>query len=188
MKKNNTIVLCLLLFIALLLGPRSIYAQNIAGESASFVLAKGVSNTEAVDYGLKKMAIKNVLERYNSPLLPYVDDFVNACRKYEMDCYLIPAISGLESTFGQFIYPQSYNAWGFGGGYIMFGSWENGIDQVASTLRHNYIDKGATTVETIAPIYAESKTWAPRVNWFKKQFEAEEQKLQLYFGDQGVQL
>lgn len=188
MGRINTIVLFLLLFLIFLLGGSAVYGQNVAGNSAFITKNKANSCVDKVNYGIKKIALKNVLNRYGSPLVSHVDDFVQACKKYDINCYLVPAISGLESGFGRFIWPNSFNAWGFGGGYIMFGSWTHGIDRVASTLRYNYMDKGALTVETIAPIYAESKTWAPRVNFFMREFENEERKLQLYFASNKVEL
>lgn len=165
--------------LALML-PVSINArEQSAGDSA------GISNGVGVNYSLnpahdlliKKTSIKKVLNRYNSPLVDNIDDFMKACNKYNLDCYLLPAITGLESTFGQFIYPNSYNPFGWGGGYIMFTNWGEGIDAVARGLRQNYLNKGAQTTTQIGRIYSTSPTWAIRVDFLKKQFYNEEEKL-----------
>ena len=100
----------------------------------------------------------------------------------------MPSIAGLESTFGKFIWPNSYNAFGWARGFMMFENWADGIDTVAKGLRNGYLDKGALTVEDIGPIYSESPTWAIRVNFFIKQFEKEEEKITLLSNQFPVQL
>ena len=104
------------------------------------------------------------------------ESFVKTCIKYKIDCYLLPSIAGLESTFGKFVWPNSHNAFGWARGFMMFDSWAEGIDTVGAGLRKGYLNKGALTVEDIGPIYSESPTWAIRVNYFINQFEREEEK------------
>ncbi len=135
-----------------------------------------------------KTVIESVLKRYDSPLAGESESFVKTCIKYQIDCYLLPSIAGLESTFGKFIYPNSYNPFGWDRGYMMFSDWSEGIDTVAKGLKKGYLNKGATTVDTIGPIYSESPTWAIRVNFFVSQFEKEEKKLSLLSNEFPVQL
>jgi len=137
---------------------------------------------------IKRMAISRVLNKYNSPLVDQIDSFINSCTNYNLDCYLLPSITGLESYFGRYTYPGSHNPFGWGGGYIMFDTWDKAIDTVAKGLRENYVNKGAETIEEIAPIYAESPTWAVRVQFFKTQFEAEEKQLSLLLSGNEVKL
>jgi len=118
-------------------------------------------------------AVKRVFEKYDSPLSEVAYAYVKYADEYEIDWKLLPSISGLESSYGKFLMPDSYNAYGWGGGYIYFDSWEDGIETISKSLRKNYYDRGANTVEKIGPIYAESKTWVPRVNIIMKQFEEE---------------
>ena len=136
----------------------------------------------------KKYAIKKVLEKYNSPLVNNVDDFIKACLDYQIDCYFLPAITGLESTFGHYILPNSFNPFGWGGGYIVFKSWGEGIDKVAYGLKNNYLNRGLKTIEEIGAIYSESPTWAKRVQFFINEFEKEEENLRLYFEKNEVKL
>ncbi len=138
-------------------------------------------------YGIKK-AIKEVLKKYNSPLIGEVDNFVNVCAKYKIDCYLLPAIAGLESTFGHFIYPGSYNPFGWGGGYIIFSSWSEAIEKVGAGLRYNYLNQGVANLWSIGKIYSESPSWAIRVQYFINQFAQEEEKILLFFSKNSVQL
>ena len=159
----------------------SVKAEIIAGGSAPLVYNSFISSIDIEQLHQKKLkiAIETVLKKYNSPMSEESDSFIKACIKYQIDCYLLPSIAGLESTFGKFIWPNSYNPFGWARGYMMFDSWDEGIDTVAKGLRKGYLNKGALTVEDIGPIYSESPTWAVRVNYFINQFEKEEEKMSL---------
>lgn len=156
-------------------------AETIAGSSAPLAYNSFINTNDIEQLRQEniKIAIETVLKRYNSPMAEESDAFVKACIKYKIDCYLLPSIAGLESTFGKFIWPNSYNPFGWARGYMMFENWSEGIDTVAKGLRNGYMNKGALTVEDIGPIYSESPTWAVRVNYFIRQFEKEEEKMSL---------
>ena len=158
-----------------------------AGQSAiiSYKITLQDQN-KAVFY--KKYAIKNILEKYQSPLINSVDSFIDACFTYQLDCYLLPAISGLESTFGRYILPNSYNPFGWGGGRIIFKNWDESINSVGLGLKNNYLNRGLITVESIGSVYSESPTWAIRVRFFINQFKKEEENLRLYFEKNEVKL
>ena len=176
----------IIIALLLLYKVANVYAvENIAGHSAYI---SDVRNLSQHDFSLKRNAILKVLNKYESPLTSNVDAFVETCLNYDIDCYLLPSISGLESTFGRYVHPGSYNPFGWGGGYIMFNNWDQAINTVGKGLRKNYIDKGAASVDEIAPIYAESKTWAPRVKIFMAAFEEEEAKIDAIIGENVVQL
>lgn len=186
----NKLIITTVFTALFLLSACSIKAEIIAGGSAplthqSFIADKDVEYIKEKEL---KIIIESVLNKYNSPLTGESEAFVKACIKYQINCYFLPSIAGLESTFGKFIYPNSYNPFGWGRGYMMFASWSEGFDTVAKGLKNGYIKKGAETIEEIGPIYAESPTWAIRVNWFIKQFEKEEEKLTLLSDQFPVQL
>ncbi len=165
-------------------------AAVIAGDSATLSMnfkADKRAIEDAANFK-KRLAIKAVLERYNSPMVDEVDSFMVTCKKYDLDCYLLPSIAGLESTFGRFIYPDSNNPFGWGRGLIMFDDWSEAIDTVGSGLRNNYINRGATTIDEIGAIYCEGNTWAGKIKWFMKEFQKEEDKLSLYTASFPVQL
>ncbi|MEK7633280.1 MAG: hypothetical protein AAB437_00360 [Patescibacteria group bacterium] len=186
--KKLIIIIILTLFFFLSAIP--IRAEIIAGSSA-LLTHQSFINDEAIELMREKqlkMVIESVLNRYNSPLAGESESFVKACIKYQIDCYLLPSIAGLESTFGKFIWPNSYNPFGWDRGYMMFENWSEGIETVAKGLNKGYLNKGAKTVEDIGPIYSESPTWAVRVNFFIRQFEKEEEKLTLLSGQFPVQL
>ncbi len=157
----------------------AIFAVNAATVSA----ATTVPNTQVLAIQSKDMrvvALQNVLERYNSPLAPYAAYYIEEADKNEMDWRLLPAIAGLESSFGLHQMPGSHNSYGWGGGHIYFESVEDGITTVLGALKTKYASRGATTVESIAPIYSESPTWAPRIRFFMNKIEAEYARLGMH--------
>ncbi len=166
-------------------------AAIIAGDSASLSSAFKADRNEVEKSALfkKRLAIKTVLQRYDSPMVGEVDSFLKTCEKYSLDCYLLPSIAGLESSFGRFTYPGSNNAFGWGRGLIMFKDWSEGIDVVGRGLRENYMDKwNAQTIDEIGAIYCEGNTWAGKIKWFMNEFKKEEAKLSLYTSNFPVQL
>ena len=59
---------------------------------------------------------------------------------------------------------------GYGcGAYKKYGSVEEGLVGMIDNLHKNYYSHGLTTVETIAPRYAESGTWPAKINWYVDQ-------------------
>lgn len=111
------------------------------------------------------------LKSHNSPLSEYAAVFVQTADKYELpDWRLVPAIAGVESTFGKAIPENSYNAYGWANGTHRFQSWEESIATVSKTLKSRYVDRGADTVEEIGRIYAPpSNTWAVKVRFFMRE-------------------
>lgn len=131
--------------------------------------------------------MNEVLKRYDSPLLGQVDSFIDACSTYNLDCYLLPSISGVESTFGKFLIPGTFNPFGWGRGALAFKSYDDTIMTVGKAIREKYIDKGADSVDKIGRIYCEGDTWSGKVKFFMAKFEEEEKK-QLFFMQDTVQL
>ena len=108
------------------------------------------------------------LESHNSPLVPYADLFIEKAEQYGLpDWKLVPAISGVESTFGKHIPQNSYNAWGWTNGAYSFTCWESAIDEVTKTIGQKYIARGLDTPEKMSHVYAPpSITWASKVRFF----------------------
>lgn len=166
------LVLCL---IVITITSRPVFSQEIACQSAHLNIISNPQDTlvtyNKYNYLAVKLTIKSVLEKYNSPLADEAESFTKTCQKYDLNCFLLPAIAGLESTYGKFIPPGSNNPFGWGGGRIMFDNWSEAIDAVGYGLRKNYIDKGALTIYQIGPIYSESETWSQRVSLIAGSFE-----------------
>lgn len=111
--------------------------------------------------------------KHNSPLKPHAYDFVYYADTYGLDWKLVPAISGVESTFGKRIPMNSYNAYGWANGKYAFTSWENSIEVVSRTLKEKYVNRGLDTVPKIARVYAPpSTTWSGNVQFFMNQIDA----------------
>ena len=85
-----------------------------------------------------------------------------------MDWKLVPAIAGVESTFGKRI-PGGYNAYGwgvYGDNAIYFKSWKDGIYTLNKGLKENYINKGLTNPYAMNRVYAASPRWGGNVSYF----------------------
>jgi hypothetical protein len=116
--------------------------------------------------------LRAFLDQYNSPLAEYAEVFVAYADMYDIDWRLVPAISGVESTFGKRIPANSYNAYGWANGNYAFTSWEDSIEIVSRTLKERYIEKGALSINQIARRYAPpSSTWAGKVKYFMKKIQ-----------------
>ncbi|QQS43612.1 glucosaminidase domain-containing protein [Candidatus Roizmanbacteria bacterium] len=180
----------LLLLIVLLILPNTVRAEQIAGTSAKLVTAETTDDRvdQYVERNLQKSVIREVLESKKSPLVTEVDAFMDACTTYEIDCYLLPSIAGLESSFGKHLIPESHNPFGWGGGHIYFDSWSDAFHAVAKGLKNNYIGRGAETIEEIGPIYAASPTWAVRVRSIHNEFERREADKKLYYAKLAMSL
>jgi len=133
------------------LGAKSPLELYSALPKAIFSISQAVTSSDA-----RPVIIRNYLEKYNSPMLPYADFIVKVSDKYGLDYRLLVAIAQQESNLGKKIPPNSYNAWGWGvhsQGTLKFSSWEEGIETVAKGLKEDYIDKGYNTPEKIMKKY-----------------------------------
>lgn len=115
--------------------------------------------------------VKQYLEYYNSPLIPYANFIVKTADKYGIDFRLITAIAQQESNLCKIIPPGSYNCWGWGitgSSTLGFDSFEDGIETVSKGLRENYLDMGYNTADKIMTKYTPSSngSWAHGVNEF----------------------
>jgi len=163
----SKILISIILIIIFLIFPSHVSADTyVAGSSAQLR-----QKTQAViDPRVEKL--RKYLAEHKSPLTGYADEFVYAADKYGLDWRLVPAISGVESTFGKRIPKGSYNAYGWANGDFRFDSWENSINIVSQTLRTKYIDRGAPSINKIARRYAPpSSSWAWKVKYFMEKIE-----------------
>lgn len=164
MKKQ--ILSTLIAFLAIFFLSQPAFAQEkMAGSSAMLENSLPLADKRVIK-------LEKFLESYDSPLAEYADKFVESADKYGLDWKLVPAITGVESTFGKQIPAGSYNAYGWANGAFYFQSWEQSIDLVSKTLKEKYLDRGLDTPYKMAPIYAPpSKTWAWKVIYFMNKLD-----------------
>ncbi len=119
--------------------------------------------------------LKKYLSQFNSPLIDHAQDFLDASDTYRVDWRLVPAIAGVESTFGRSIpgghdpKSTSYNGWGwgvYGDQVIRFNSWRDAIFVVTKGLKNNYLDKGLTDPFLINKKYASDPEWGSTLTYF----------------------
>lgn len=135
---------------------------------AFFVSAKPV---HALDERVLKLT--HFLKQRNSSLAPYAQTFVTEADNNGLDYKLVPAIAGVESTFGRNHPEGTYNVYGWGGGLIYFNSFEDGIAKISQGLKKGYLDKGAKSVAAISYIYCPPShfSWYTKVTYFMTEID-----------------
>lgn len=129
----------------------------------------------------RAVVLKDYLNKHNSPMSDNAQDFIDAADTYGVDWKLVPAIAGVESTFGKRI-PGGFNAWGwgvYGDNAIYFSSWRDGIYTLNKGLKENYINKGLTEPYAMNRIYAASPRWGGNVAFFLADIEKFSQNYKL---------
>lgn len=160
---KNIVIFSLVFTVLVFTNAASISAENISIPSATFNPID--LSDSGFDYRVQNL--KKFLLKYNSPLAPYAYEFVAYADQNDLDYRLVPAITGVESTFGKHIPVGSYNAYGWANGDYNFESWEDSISHVSKLLKTKYVDRGADTIYEIAHIYAPpSNTWGSKVTYF----------------------
>jgi hypothetical protein len=170
LKKIQAFLFAIVLYLVLSTGP--VMAAE-AGSSAKLKETNQLYLKQSKETRRKAALLANYLSYYNSPLAQHAQDFVETADKYELDWKLLPAISGVESTFAKKYIKGTHNAWGWGGGRIEFTTWNEAIDEIASKMKSNYIDKwDADSIEEIGRIYAPpSPSWARNVRFFMRDID-----------------
>lgn len=155
-----------LLILLIIFSSKIVLAEKLVEEAdGQQIEAKKLDNRAKI--------LAQYLAGFDSPLQNHAQDFIDAADEFQLDWKMLPAIAGVESTFGKFI-PGGYNAWGwgvYGTQAIYFDSWKQGIFTVAKGLRENYLNKGLTDPYSINKIYAASPAWGGNVIYFMKDLE-----------------
>lgn len=162
-----------LFLLSILLFPKNSFAATEKDINSSAKLE--IKSSPNVAYDKRTKLLSEYLKQYNSPLIPYVNDFVREADENKIDWRLLVAISGVESTFGQFLIENSYNAWGwgiYGDNAIYFSSYSEAIKTISKSLREDYVDKwGAKDVYEIGKFYAASPYWAQKVTYLMNRID-----------------
>jgi len=174
-----------LLFSSIYLLDHPLTLPKLLGTAANYSIFSTQPPTSAVmgeSYVPKEarpLILGRFLESYHSPLAPYASYILEVSEKYNLDWRLLTAIAGNESLFGRVVPHNSYNAWGWGvhsQGTVRFGSWEEGIERIARSLKEDFIDQGLVTLELMMSRYAPVSVqndypWADNVRFFMERLE-----------------
>ncbi len=145
-------------------------SEKIAGSSAIPSIPETGQLNAQKDARVAKL--RAFLLARHSPMADSAQTFITEADRHGIDWRWVPAIAGVESSFGNAIPVGSYNAYGWANGAYRFQSWDHSIAIVTKALKENYVNRGAETIFEIAPIYAPpSKTWAGKVNFFIAQID-----------------
>ena len=130
--------------------------QETILDSAVSVSPQDVENQRKIDN------VKSFLQKRNSPLAKYADEFVYAANQYGIDYRLVASISIVESSGGIHNF-RAYNAWGWG--KYGFDNWKDGIWSVSKGLA-GYYAKGLDTPYEIGRVYCppSASSWAGKVS------------------------
>ncbi len=170
-------ILPIVLFFSILflLVPISANA-NVKIKSVSASLEASSSAT-LLEYNNDNRAevLQQFLDQYDTELASESQTFVEEADKNNIDWKLLPAISGVESTFGQAVPFNCNNAWGYniyGNTVRCFPSYKEAITIISYDIRHLYMNQwGATDVYSIGRLYAASPTWAERVAMYMQEIQ-----------------
>ena len=115
--------------------------------------------------------LKEFLKSRNSPMTNDAGKLVKIADKYNLDWKLLPAIAGVESSYGQMIPQGSYNPYGWNNGGAYFKDWSQASEGVASGIRTRYLPTGEVTPHKIGPTYAANPSWANHVVTYMRQID-----------------
>lgn len=132
------------------------------------------ADTESADARVE--IIRQYLESYRSPLVPFADKLVAAADKYSLDFRLTTAIAQKESNLCKLAPPNCFNCWGWGihsEGTLCFSSYDEAIEEVSRGLSEEYFQKGYDTIEKIMAKYTplSNGSWALGVYQFLNEME-----------------
>ena len=116
------------------------------------------------------------LQRYDSPLVPFVNQMIDIADKHGLDFRLTTAIAQQESNLCKKIPQDSYNCWGWGihsRGTLGFATYMDALETVSVGIRAEYLDKGLFTPEQIMTKYTplSNGSWAEGVTKFMEEME-----------------
>jgi hypothetical protein len=101
-----------------------------------------------------------------TPLAGYAFQLEAEGRRWNVNPYMVAAISGVESSFGSAA--CGGNAWGLGSCSVSIASFADGIRYVTRQLRTGYLNRGMSDVWSIGRIYCPpcGSGWGDKVAWF----------------------
>ncbi len=161
-------------------GVSKINLQN--PEKYSFVFASLPTQTSQLQTSVKTAdarpeIIRQYLQKYNSPLVPYANLLVEVADKYDFDYRWMVAIAQQESNLCKKIPYQSHNCWGwgiYGDKVVKFDSYQQAIKKIAPQFKKKFLKGLHTTdphqvMQTYTP--PSEGSWARGVLQFFRELE-----------------
>ncbi len=177
--RRNLFLLLAVTIITAAIIPGTTHASTKSSAQSAILAGLQIQKPENMAVDNRAKILQKYLESYNSPLAPHAATFVKEADKHDLDWKIVPAITGVESYYGQMIPPYSNNGWGYGvyGGNVRrFATWDEGIEVVTKALREEYMDKrGAQNVYQIGSTYAADPNWANKVTRFMNEIDVFEE-------------
>jgi hypothetical protein len=168
------LTLSLLIYTCSLKNNLLMFSKNPRVAYAALPPASGSLQMAIVAKDARVMAVKDFLKRYNSDLLPYAQNIIDAADKYNLDYRLVPAIAMQESNLCHKAPKNSHNCWGYaiyGKKVLKFTNYADAINTVTKTLAVQYKQQGLETPEQIMTKYTPGSngSWAKSVSYFMNQ-------------------
>ena len=122
--------------------------------------------------------LKEFFARYNSPLVDYAQNIVEAADKYKLDYRLLPAIAMQESTLCLKAPKGINNCWGFGiygKKKTSFESLAAAIEVISKTISRDYHGRGLIEPAQIMTRYTPANTngWAEKVSYVMERIDSQ---------------
>ena len=135
------------------------------------LLVYALANTNAVfaiDHDIRPLAMRAVLEKYDSPMVGYEVELIKIAEKYNLDWTLMAAIAGTESSFGKHMPANCLNPYGwgiYGENKLCFNSFPEAAEGVAKGLSSRY---NISSLESIGRTYNKVSTegWINHTKFF----------------------
>lgn len=124
----------------------------------SLISLTNASEALAFDHDVRPLAMRVVLEKYNSPMVGYEAELIQIAEKYGLDWTLMAAIAGTESSFGKRMPANCINPYGwgiYGSNKLCFKSFPEAAEAVAKGLSTRY---NTSSLESIGRTYNKVST------------------------------
>lgn len=135
-----------------------------------------IISASAVSEDARVEIVRQYLEKYNSPLLPFAELLVSASDQHNLDFRLLTAIAQQESNLCKKSPGGTHNCWGWGihnKGTLGFPDYPTAIQTVAQGIKEDYLDRGYDTVDEMMAKYTplSNGSWAAGVTQFLLEME-----------------
>ena len=121
--------------------------------------------------------VKQINKSLGGVLAGHGDIIVKRSLELKVDPYVVTAIMIHETGNGTSRIARTCNNFGGQkgpgcGAYRRYGSVDEGLKGMINNLYKNYYSKGLTTIDTIAPRYAESSSWPAMIKMYVKKIKS----------------